>query len=377
MIFNRSLIISAMLLLVLVARGSQANERKLQIGSKAPPILVEKWLKSSPVESFQQGKIYVVEFWATWCPPCRESIPHLTNLSKKLTGKVIFTGVSIAEERKSDTDLGYVDVVRKFVKAQGAKMDYHVAVDRRDGFMAKSWMEAAGEQGIPTAFVIDRAGAVAWIGHPMQGLEAVLQQEVAGTYNLKAAAEARKRSATRQADLSNPQANGSIEALAKAVQNNDWKAAAKTCDVIFASDRTQEKPFCPIKFLALLQTDPRAAYSYGHYLQNGILKDSPAILVKLAQMVLSDEYGPKKPDLSFAFDIAKQSAELSKMSDPAVLDTLADAQIHLNDPAKALETEQLALKALGTSKDYAPEVLDQIKNQIQKHIQKIKLLQKE
>src|SRR5262245_10516457 len=89
----------------------------LGIGSKAPPFEVNKFVKGEPVKQFDKGKIYVVEFWATWCGPCRESIPHLTELQKKYQD-VVFIGVSVWEESQAK--------VEPFVKKMGEKMDYRV-----------------------------------------------------------------------------------------------------------------------------------------------------------------------------------------------------------------------------------------------------------
>ena len=41
-------------------------EPSLKAGDKAPPLTVEKWVKAGPVAGFEKGKVYVVEFWATW-----------------------------------------------------------------------------------------------------------------------------------------------------------------------------------------------------------------------------------------------------------------------------------------------------------------------
>ena len=120
------------------------------------------------MEKFEPGTVYVVEFWATWCGPCRESIPHLTALARTYEGKAKVIGVSIWEERQPKDD-AYVQKVRDFVKERDEDMGYLVAVDDREGTVAKAWMNAAKLSGIPTAFVIDQTGKVVWIGHPAGG----------------------------------------------------------------------------------------------------------------------------------------------------------------------------------------------------------------
>jgi hypothetical protein len=84
----------------------------------------------------------------------------------------------------------------------GAQMDYHVAMDSvptggdgNSGKMATAWMQAANQTGIPTAFIIDKATRVAWIGHPME-MEGPLAKIIAGKWDVKVEAEkARKQAA--------------------------------------------------------------------------------------------------------------------------------------------------------------------------------------
>ncbi len=149
-----------------------AKQTSAGLGDSAYPLTGLTWVKGGPV-SLDPGKVYVVEFWATWCPPCRASIPHLTELQRRYGDKVTFVGVS--EENAG--------VVKKFVEQQGDNMDYHVAVDA-NGQVGKGYMEAFRQNGIPHAFVVNGAGTVVWHGHPLDSLEDVLNQVLAGTYKV-------------------------------------------------------------------------------------------------------------------------------------------------------------------------------------------------
>ncbi|HPC96876.1 MAG TPA: TlpA disulfide reductase family protein [Sedimentisphaerales bacterium] len=141
-----------------------------KLGDAAYPLTGLTWVKGSPV-TIAPGKVYVVEFWATWCPPCRKSIPHLTELAKKYADRVVFVGVSNED----------VATVKPFVADQGDQMAYNVAVDTA-GKVVDGYMAAFGQGGIPTAFVVDAAGKVVWLGHPMDNLDEVLDKVLAGTY---------------------------------------------------------------------------------------------------------------------------------------------------------------------------------------------------
>jgi thiol-disulfide isomerase/thioredoxin len=160
----------------------------LKVGSKAPALKVEKWLKGSEVKGFDAGKVYVVEFWATWCPPCRKSIPHLTEIQKshKADGLTVI-GITSSERKDKDGTDNREKKARDFVTQQGDQMNYTVGYDgSRD--MGRAWLEAAGINSIPTAFVVDGAGTITWIGNPLdtEAMEAAITKAIAAAKNAKA-----------------------------------------------------------------------------------------------------------------------------------------------------------------------------------------------
>jgi thiol-disulfide isomerase/thioredoxin len=76
----------------------QASAQTLSVGDDAPALEISKWAKGEKVDRLEKDRTYVVEFWATWCGPCRTSIPHLTQLQKNYKDKgVQFIGVSVWE----------------------------------------------------------------------------------------------------------------------------------------------------------------------------------------------------------------------------------------------------------------------------------------
>lgn len=177
------------LLLAAVLTTSAQPRTYLNIGDPAPSLASAKWMKGAPVKSFEKGQIYVVEFWATWCTPCKENIPHLTELAKQYQDKATICGISIWETNVPGSS-NYLKKVDEFVKSQGPRMDYHVAADAPNGKIGNSWMKAADEGGLPTTFVIGRDQRIAWIGQPTQ-LGPVLEQIVADKFDVEAARQQR------------------------------------------------------------------------------------------------------------------------------------------------------------------------------------------
>ena len=119
-------------------------------GKNAPEIMIREWITANPPDlNSLQGRVYVVEFWATWCAPCRKNVPHLIELAEKFRERGLLF-IAVSADKSADT-------VRKFVSKKG--INYHVAIDRDSA-------ERFEIAGFPTAFVVDHEGKVIWQGQP-------------------------------------------------------------------------------------------------------------------------------------------------------------------------------------------------------------------
>lgn len=148
----------------------------LGLESPAPPITVENWLRGEPLTSFQPGKVYIVEFWATWCEPCVAAMPHLVELQDKYKDSgVEVVGVAAYEQaRTTDEARTNLDA---WLSEKLPNLNYRVGFDSEK--MDKLWMDASLSVGIPTTFVVDRDGHIAFIGFPTE-LDGVLPKILNG-----------------------------------------------------------------------------------------------------------------------------------------------------------------------------------------------------
>ena len=129
--------------------GTMIKDLKVRFSGKSPELT---------------GKPYILEFWATWCPPCRSSIPHLNEVYKKYKDKGLEI-IGVTDEDKQ--------TVRNFEKT--VPIEYTVAFDPYEN-LEKDF----GIQGIPHAMIVDATGKIVWEGHPMSlkdsDIEAVLKK---------------------------------------------------------------------------------------------------------------------------------------------------------------------------------------------------------
>ncbi len=351
----KALLVAASLLLV--PASALAEGPTLKPGDAAPALQVKQWVKGQPVKGFEKNKLYVVEFWATWCGPCKKSIPHLTELAAAHKD-ITFVGVSVWENKQED--------VAPFVEKMGDKMNYVVAMDDvpegkkgNEGAMAKSWMTASGSNGIPTAFIVDGTGHVAWIGHPME-MEEPLGKIIAGKWDL--AAYAKERAEAGALEAATNELGGK---LSKLMKSKDLKGAIAAMEEAFVTTPKLEENFGYYKFRMLLDLkDYDAGYAYADKLITGALKNEGQALNAIAWTIVDpDNKDLAKRDYKLALKAALRANEITKGKEPNVIDTLAKVYFDSGDAAKAVEFQTKALELVkGTEqeKDFQ-ERLDQYK----------------
>ena len=321
---------AAALLLASLATA-RAGEPTLVAGSPAPPLADVAWLQGAPVSAWEPGQVYVLDFWATWCGPCRESIPHLNGLASALDGKgVKVIGVAVWPRA------GMVPTA-DFVRSKGAAMGYAIAEDV-GGRTAAAFMTASGSTGIPTAMIVDGSGKVAWIGHPMGGLAAEIGKLVPGFD----AAGFEKERLERDAKFTTLK-----DAMGAAEKAQDWKAFADGAAQVADLDPAKYGQFLIYGYQALLkQADKSEAAAYGRKALAGALKDQTQPCNLLAWSIVDPDVATPtaERDLELAGALVARADELSGHKDPSVLDTLARVQFLQGHAAEAVVTQRKALE---------------------------------
>lgn len=326
------------------------------IGKPAPAIHVAEWVKGAPLEHFEKGRIYVVDFWATWCGPCRAAIPHLTRLVKKHPGEVEVIGISISETQETPEDREYIGRVRAFVRKMGDQMDYRVAVDRPDRFMHSTWFKPAATGGIPTAYIIDREGRVAWVGiGSPDDVERIVEQVRTGTFSLaketerqrQLEADALKRSAVDRAAAASSQIeiDRKYPGYQAAMKRGDLAAAIASLDAAFAGHPELEAAGAyQWKLMALLQRNKtNAVNAYAADLVTRFADNDDIQGFLSACIVATSEEA--RFDTQLAFESARKAAEGAKPDSRWAQFTqwrLGWAYFHRGDRQNALKHLQAA-----------------------------------
>ncbi len=339
------------------------SEDVLTIGSDAPALDVEHWVqdgmgKFKPVEKFEKGKVYVVEFWATWCGPCVASMPHLAELQKEYADK----GVQIVSI--SDEDL---ETVEKFLErpVRGQSGDdekktyrdltsaYCLTTDP-DQSSSVDYMRAAGQNGIPTSFVVGKDSKIEWIGHPME-LGDTLAAVVDGSWDREAFAAQFKEK--QEMELA-------MQSIGGLVQAKKFDEALEVIDRL--AKKNDSFQFKMMKLQILLMADRKDAFVENVNQMYKALADDPASLNMLAWN-LYEMTTQAKIDVEGLVDvsIAATEAAVSKAEKEvkaSLLDTLAHYVFKKGDLDKAIKIETEALSLSGAQdREFIENFLEELK----------------
>ncbi len=295
----------------------------LKTGDAAPPLQIAEWVKGKPVDlsKAEKKQVFVIEFWATWCGPCRTSIPHLSQIQKHFGEKVIVVGVSDES----------ANVVRDFVRMSDRQMQYTVAVDDKKR-TTKAYLVAAGARGIPHAFIV-KDGKIAWHGHPLAMDEPLIRITGDRTWGEALAREQEKE--RKRVAL--------VEKTISGLQDERWDDALAGADGLIALDPADEQALmCKFFVLTVHKQDAAAAREHADRMLKAI-DDAPALLA-IARAVLMDEAfkDHRNPRLALAF--AEKARKNGGADDLTVLDTLARAKFETGAVDEAIALSRRALK---------------------------------
>ena len=302
---------------------------ELVIGDTAPAIAISKWISGEPFATYSPDKVHVVEFWATWCGPCLASMPHIASLQTEYGDKVTFVGVT-AED--AETVTGFMDQTSGTGDQKWSEvLTYRIALDD-NGKTNAAFMEAAGQNGIPCAFIVGKAGLIEWIGHPAE-IDEPLKQIVEGSWDSEKAKVAAKEAAEVRDALNEigPQVD-------EAVSSGDFpKAVALVDGLITRFPTNADLPM--IRFQCLMG--------------GGMSDETAKVLVEKAgsdsrqldQLAWMMATAPEAKGIDFdiALNAAQKAVELTEEKDISAIETLARVHFRKGSVEEAITLQKKCL----------------------------------
>lgn len=341
----------------------------LHIGDQPPPLRMRAWLKGAPIKQFEKGHVYVLEFWATWCKPCKAAMPRLSATAEKYRGKVTIIGVDIYERESMS-----LEKLKTFVDSMGKRLDYHVAVEDSN-FMLKSWLHASGEYGMPATMVVDQEGRLAWLGHPAD-LDKVLPQIVSNDWDVaKALAQ---RNTLKRLDSLDKNAYYELLRYSKDMKKPD--APEKTDSILWAiNEMVKKEPrlkyaysIAARTFEALLKTDPQKAYIYAKEALAAPAYNGPAYGAIVDVITIYSD----KLNLSaeiYRLGAEARQAQIDGYAYPEILDLyknyskMADWHARAGNKPQAIAAMQKAIEILKSKEGFSSKDLAAYESRLQQY----------
>lgn len=357
-----------------IARAQYEQLASVNINDPAPPLRVSQWIKGTPVKQFEKGKVYVIEFWATWCHPCLAGMPHLSGLAQEYKDKVTVIAIDIYESKSKPKKSA--KQVKAFVDSMGSKMDFNVAIED-SSFTVVDWIKATGEEnsGIPITFVVNADGKLAWIGHASK-LDEVLPKIVNNTWGLNEAMT--KRNLNRHLALMDDSINYELMRFrGDLYKPGDFgkpdSALLMIRKIVSNEPNLKYAPLIALNtFSALLKTSPHEAYEYGKVAIITPTYDEPAYDVIIGAI---EWYQDKLNLPAEIYELGTEAyqekidryAQFGNINIPKNYSNMAAMYSHAKNKAKAIEAQQKAIEALKSKKDFSKKDLASLELKLQQY----------
>jgi thiol-disulfide isomerase/thioredoxin len=359
-------------LTTIVAHTQKFSASLVNIGDPAPLLRVHEWIKGTPVQRFEKGHVYVIEFWATWCTPCKAAMPHLSALAHQYKDSVTMIGIDIYEEKTTS-----IKKIKAFVDSMGKRMDYSVATEDSN-FTVPDWIEATGEKfmGIPRTFVVDREGRLAWIGHPCD-LEDVLSKIVSNTWDIKGSlVERNLQFRLRKLD-------DSLTNELKFAPNGDYRSDSWKRDsaLLLINEMAKTEPLIKFTpriayqiFSILLRTDMKKAYEYGKKVIATTTYEKPAVyIIRGVIEDLSEKINPTPEIYQLGIDAIRLEIDEDLSCYPEIINIykryykMAEWYYRIGNKSRAIETQEKAIEALKSKKNFSTKDLTAYESRLKQY----------
>ena len=306
---------------------NQATAQTLKIGDQSPGLEIAKWIKGDPVEAPLKDKVHVVEFWATWCGPCLAGMPHLSELQNKYKDDVVFIGVTREDEK---TVRGFLGKKSRTGGTWDDVIQYRLALDANN-WTNNNYFRAAGQTGIPCAFIVGREGKIEWIGHPAR-MDEPLAKVVAGEWDREeAVAQMKQQQAMQQASRQ----------LSMMLQKNDFDGALTALDQL--EETVGKSTNTTLYRMTILERAGRTEQATE--IRGAVIEEAwedSSLLNQIAWNTARTGKG-NDTDLQLALKAATRASELKDGKDAAILDTVAKVYHTMGDLDSAIAWQEKAV----------------------------------
>jgi peroxiredoxin len=273
--------------------GAMASAWALDLGEAAPELEVSGWAQGAPIKIADGAgkRVFVIEFVSTFKPECQAALTAAARLHEKYKAKGLEV-VAVSTENVAE--------VKAYLAEHAMSLRFAVDEDRNT-----SAAFVPEKQDVPYAVVVDRAGAVVYQGDPSDGMEKLVDDVIAGRFDLKKAVEVRR--------LKNE--------MWTALRAYEYDKSDPLCEQILAIDGTDTTAFRRRSESYERKEDLEGFRKFVKAHVERMKDDAKTLGYLATYLVDLDRYDWRDPEL--ALTAARRSVELGKATDADAIDTYA------------------------------------------------------